>query len=90
MVYRGKIWGMCQERCNRTPTVNKALRVVMGSIETDKSVAVVAIWRELYVTLCTCCPPAKSAQAIKKYPTYDILECPLRTNKPAWAELLNM
>ena len=91
--YGGEIWGMSQERCNRAQTVvNKALRVVIGSREKDTSIAVAAIWRELGVAPVHVLASARRARAINKYPhlmtwIHVILEYPLKTNRPAWAEL---
>ena len=92
-VYGGEIWGMCQDRCNRTQTVvNKALRIVIGSRETDTSIAVAAIWRELGVAPVHVLASARRARAINKYPhlmtwIHVILEYSLKTIRPAWAEL---
>jgi hypothetical protein len=91
--YGGEIWGMCQTRCNKAQTVvNKALRIVIGSRETDTSIAAAAMWRELDVAPVHVLVSARRARAINKYPhlatwIHTILEYPLKTIRPAWAEM---
>jgi len=65
---------------------------VIGSRETDTSVVVAAIWRELDVAPVYVLASARRARAINKYPhlmtwIHVILEYPLKTIRPAWAEL---
>ena len=47
--------------------LNKALRIMMGSSENDKTLSVAAVWRECNVPPVRASAPASKARALMKY-----------------------
>ena len=70
VMYGAELWGMSQMRSSRGQTlVNKGLRLILGTRETDTSIPVGALWRELGVAPIYARAAATRARAIIKYPS---------------------
>ena len=67
-LYGSEIWGMNKGMCNGIQVlINKALRIIIGSCETDMSIPIAAVWRECRVPPIHAMASASRARAINKY-----------------------
>lgn len=93
VMYGAEIWGMQQGRCQGVQTfINKGLRLISGCKETDMTVPVAALWRELQVPPVHAMASARRARAFFKYPHVQtwiasILKYPFRRGwaRSGWA-----
>jgi hypothetical protein len=68
LMYGGEVWGMQAQRTQRAQTwLNRVLRVVAGGKETDSTLPVSALWRELGVPPVHAQAAARRARAINKF-----------------------
>ena len=67
-LYGSEVWGMNIARCSDIQMLlNKALRIMMGSSENDKTIPVAAMWRECNVPPVHATASANKARALMKY-----------------------
>jgi hypothetical protein len=91
LLYGGELWGMQQQRTQKVQTwLNRVLRVVAGAKETDMSLPVGGLWREMGVAPVHAQAAARRARAINKFRHLHtwiavLLEHPARTRRRTWA-----
>ena len=69
VLYGSEVWGMDGKHCEKAQTlVNKGLRLIMGTRETDTRVPVKAMWRELGVAPVYALTAGRRARLFEKCP----------------------
>lgn len=90
LLYGAELWGMQQQRTQKAQTwLNRVLRVVAGAKETDTSLPVGALWREMGVAPVHAQAAARRARAINKFRHLQtwiavLLEHPARQRRRTW------